>query len=234
MKLKNIIKRIIYPHGYSSEAYVKYLKKNGCTIGENVYFYAPMSNVIDYNNGLFIEIGNDVQITKDVKILAHDFSFSVLSNTFSTFWRKQRVTKIGNNVFIGQSSIILMGSNIGDNVIIGAGSVVTGSVEGNSVYAGNPAKKICSLESLRDKYKNDFIYSAQIYARQFKSKKGRYPEIKEMKIYQLLFSEVNAIQCIDEVYGKTSRIKASIKEKPIIDLDKKFNTVEELINFTEE
>lgn len=49
------------------------------------------------------------------------------------------------------NAIILMGANIGDNVIIDAGSVVSGNVESNSVYAGNPAVKICSLQECHKK-----------------------------------------------------------------------------------
>ncbi|ODM24846.1 hypothetical protein A7W90_00705 [Clostridium sp. Bc-iso-3] len=230
--LLEFFKKIILRHKSSSEAFVKYLRKKGCFIGDNVYFPAPMSNFIDCNNGMFIEIGNNVIVAKNVIILAHDFSFSVVTNTFNTFYRKQRVTKIGNNVFIGMGAIILMGSEIGDNVIIGSGSVVTGKVESNSVYAGNPAKKICSLESLRDKYRSDFVYSAQVYAEQFKKRYRRYPEINEMKIYQLLFTSVDKKQCIKDIYGKTTRIRTTAKENPCIDLEYKFNTVEELMRAT--
>lgn len=35
---------------------------------------------------------------------------------------------------------------IGDNVIVGAYAVASGKLECNSVYAGNPAKRICSVE----------------------------------------------------------------------------------------
>ena len=49
---------------------------------------------------------------------------------------------ISNNVFIGGHSIILKGTVIGENSIIGAGSVVSGKVPPNEVWAGNPAKYI--------------------------------------------------------------------------------------------
>ena len=50
--------------------------------------------------------------------------------------------QIGNESFIGANSVVKQGLKIGDNVIIGAGSVVIQDIEDNSVYAGNPCKKI--------------------------------------------------------------------------------------------
>lgn len=58
---------------------------------------------------------------------------------------KQRSVRIGNNVFLGWGATILSGTTIGDNVVIGAGSVVSGFIESNSVYAGNPAKKLMTI-----------------------------------------------------------------------------------------
>ena len=51
-------------------------------------------------------------------------------------------TIIGNDVWIGQNSIILPGVNIGDGVIIGTKSVVGSNVPPYSIVAGNPAKII--------------------------------------------------------------------------------------------
>lgn len=49
---------------------------------------------------------------------------------------------IGKNVWIGENVCILANVHIGDNAVIGAGSVVTHNIEANSIYAGNPARKI--------------------------------------------------------------------------------------------
>lgn len=48
--------------------------------------------------------------------------------------------KIGNNVWVGGSAVILPGVTIGDNVVIAAGAVVTKDVPANVVVGGNPAK----------------------------------------------------------------------------------------------
>jgi maltose O-acetyltransferase len=47
---------------------------------------------------------------------------------------------IGNDVWIGGSSVILPGITIGDNSIVAAGSVVTRDVPPNTIVAGNPAR----------------------------------------------------------------------------------------------
>lgn len=52
---------------------------------------------------------------------------------------------IGKNVWIGAGAVILPNVVIGQNSIIGAGSVVTKNIESNSIYVGNPAKKIKDL-----------------------------------------------------------------------------------------
>jgi len=50
--------------------------------------------------------------------------------------------KIGENCFLGAGTIIIPGIEIGDNVITGAGTIVIKNLEKNSVYVGNPCRKI--------------------------------------------------------------------------------------------
>lgn len=59
---------------------------------------------------------------------------------------KTGVPTLGNNVFIGTSSVILGEITIGDNVVIGAGSCVNTDIPSNSLVAGNPAKVIKPLD----------------------------------------------------------------------------------------
>lgn len=49
---------------------------------------------------------------------------------------------IGENAWIAPNSCTHQKINIGDNALIGLGAVVTKNVPSNTVYAGNPAKKI--------------------------------------------------------------------------------------------
>lgn len=53
-----------------------------------------------------------------------------------------REVKIGDNVWIGGSAVIVPGVTIGNNVVIAAGAVVTKDVPDNVVVGGNPAKII--------------------------------------------------------------------------------------------
>ena len=58
-----------------------------------------------------------------------------------------------NNVFIGSGSRILFNTRIGNNVIIGSDSLVTKDIPDNSVYAGVPARRICSFDEYVEKHK---------------------------------------------------------------------------------
>jgi maltose O-acetyltransferase len=139
--IKNKIKDLI---GKSPEKRIKSLKDRGMKIGENFKMLGEC--IIDPSHFWHIEIGSDVTLAPRVHLLAHDASTKVFLN-----YTKIKNVKIGNKVFIGASSIIMPGVVLGDNVIIGAGSIVTKNVPSNSVFAGNPAKFICTTDEYIDK-----------------------------------------------------------------------------------
>ena len=56
---------------------------------------------------------------------------------------------IGDGAWVSTSIIVLPGVKIGKGVIIGAGSVVTREIEDHKVAAGNPAKVIKDVESIK-------------------------------------------------------------------------------------
>lgn len=55
---------------------------------------------------------------------------------------------------------------IGSNVVVGANSTVTKDLADNCVYAGNPAKFICSIEQFIDKNEK-MITSRPNYGREY-------------------------------------------------------------------
>jgi len=63
------------------------------------------------------------------------------------------VIDIKDNVFIGANSTILPNVTIGPNTIVAAGSLVNKSI-GKGVYAGLPARYICSFEEFVEKRRN--------------------------------------------------------------------------------
>lgn len=59
--------------------------------------------------------------------------------------------EVGEYSFIGANSTIMPGVVIGDHCVIGAGSLVTKNIPNGTVYAGVPARFICTTEQYAEK-----------------------------------------------------------------------------------
>ncbi len=139
-----LIRDLIYR--LRGEVSTEELVRRGMTVGSN---FKRLNNVlIDDSHAWLIEIGDNVTLAPRVHILAHDAS----TKQFLDYTKIGRVT-IGDNVFVGAETVILPGVNIGNNVVIGANSTVTRDIPDNSVYAGSPARLLCSLEDYLNKQK---------------------------------------------------------------------------------
>lgn len=137
-KIKKIIKRDKKPIKYK--------------IGNVKYHNSLVDSLIPQ----MIEIGDNFISAPNSIILAHDASLY-----FHTGCYRVEKTVIGNNVFLGAGAVVLPGVKIGDNAIIGAGSIVTKDVQENMVVAGNPARKICSVQEYIEKCKKkDVLFKA--------------------------------------------------------------------------
>ncbi len=139
-----MIKEIVYR--LRGEYTTEKLIKMGLRVGKN--FNRLVGVILDPAHCWLIEIGDNVTMAPRVHILAHDAStknllgYAVIGRVF-----------IGNNVFIGAETVVLPNVSIGDNVIIGANSTVTKDLESGYVYAGSPARKICTTEAFVEKNK---------------------------------------------------------------------------------
>ena len=130
MKIKELLAFLQY-----GDLPTRYFEKRGMKIGKN--FNRQSGTRMDPSHCWLISIGDDVTLANKVQILAHDDTIRV----YTGYGRIGRV-EIGNRVFVGANSTILMNTKIGDDVIIAAGSVVTKDIPDNSVVAGVPAKII--------------------------------------------------------------------------------------------
>jgi len=94
-----------------------------------------------------IQIGNNLTCGGNVSIWDTDFhpiNFEYRKNHIVKYVKRDPIY-IGDDVFIGANSIILKGVVVGDRSVIAAGSVVTGEVPSDQMWAGNPAKLIRKL-----------------------------------------------------------------------------------------
>lgn len=119
----------------------------GVIIGENCHIYGS----IDYGHEYLVSMGDNVTLASGCSLLTHDGSTKKICG----YSRVGRID-IGNDVFIGASSIILPNVKIGNRVIVGAGSIVTKDIPDNSVAVGNPARVVGTYDAYVEKIKKQF------------------------------------------------------------------------------
>ena len=115
------------------------------TIGDRVQFGPKCRIQCD------IEFGNSILMAANVQFVGKDDHVTNIPGR--TIWNSGRgdsqKTHVGNDVWIGNSAIIIAGVTIGEGAIIAAGSVVTKNVEPCTIVGGNPARKI------KDRFKTE-------------------------------------------------------------------------------
>jgi acetyltransferase-like isoleucine patch superfamily enzyme len=114
------------------------------------------SSIIATQVGKYTSIGPNVRITSGTHpihtfVSTHPAFFSTRKQAGFTFVNKQLFdentdkkfyTLIGNDVWIGDSVLIMEGNTIGDGAVVAAGAVVTKDVPPYAIVAGCPAKII--------------------------------------------------------------------------------------------
>lgn len=90
-----------------------------------------------------IHIGKYVMMAPNVKMYTHNHcTWDVTKPMCFQGYTPERPIYIGDDVWIGESAIILPGVHIGNGCVIGAGAVVREDVPDFAVVIGNPARII--------------------------------------------------------------------------------------------
>lgn len=154
---------MLFTNGGSNRA--EFIRKHHLygSVGRNCLIMSPKLPL--YSNLVFLH--DNVKVASNVGFVTHDIIHSMLNHRpgGGNFVEKIGCIEVMNNVFIGSGTRILYNTRIGNNVIIGSGSLVTKDIPDNSVYAGVPARRICSFDEYVEKHK--------AYSESFRKKYGR-------------------------------------------------------------
>lgn len=157
MNLINLIqKRVLSPINYARKCGMKI--GSGCKINGNFNFGSEP---------WLVEIENHVEISNNVTLITHDgATWCFREQPGYQYIIKYGKIVIHSNCFVGSNTVLLPGVEIGPDSIVGAGSVVTKSIPKGEIWAGNPARFICTLEDYQTKCKNNMpAYDKEEYHR---------------------------------------------------------------------
>ena len=131
----------------------QYIKKH------NIFFHMGDNCMVMFRKiplyPKLISFGNNVWVASQVLFVTHDAIHFMLNirDTSESFQEYLGCIDIKDNVFIGSHSIILPNVTIGPDAIVGAGTLVNKNIH-SGVYAGVPARYICSIDEFIRKRKN--------------------------------------------------------------------------------
>lgn len=117
-----------------------WVEDNGCVLEIGDYTTIEDAHLAVTESTKLI-IGKDCMFAKQIDVRTGD------SHAIYDQESKQRINKakdiiIGDHVWVANRVTILKGSVIKDGAVVGNNSVITGQVPSNSIFAGNPAKKL--------------------------------------------------------------------------------------------
>ena len=141
-----------------------YIKKHGLygSVGEGCVIQKRKLPL--YSN--LVHLGNNVVVASNVGFVTHDAIHLMLNKKYGkdAFLERIGCILVKDNVFIGSGTRILYGTMIGSNVIIGSDSLVNKDIPDNSVYAGVPARFICSFD--------EYVQKAKAYSEKMRNTFG--------------------------------------------------------------
>ena len=135
------------PIGGNDRTYLQIMRGGVLSIGDNSGISNTAITVaesVNIGRNVFIGAGCKIYDT-DFHPIEAEFRFGDSADLART---KTKRIIIEDGAFIGGHSIILKGTHIGENSVIGAGSVVTGNIPANEIWAGNPARFIKKIKDV--------------------------------------------------------------------------------------
>jgi len=139
---------------------VGYARRIGVTVGEGCLL-AGLTRGVFGTEPYLITVGDRVGIASGVRMITHDGGAFVFRNEFPNLDTVGRIT-IGDDVVIGMNVILLPGTTVGSYSVVGAGAVVSGTVPPGCVYAGVPARFVCTTEEYRERTLQRAIFVADL------------------------------------------------------------------------
>jgi acetyltransferase-like isoleucine patch superfamily enzyme len=136
---------------------IKYLKRRGVKMGENVF--VDLGVFIEITTPQQVIIEDYVSIGYGATIYAHDASL----NTQADMPLRVKETRLCYNCAIATGSIIMPGVRVGEHCGVAPHSVVTHDVPDRTVVAGNPAKHLIGSLELGLAWQEDMKHHPEYY-----------------------------------------------------------------------
>lgn len=90
-----------------------------------------------------VRIGNGSVLSPRVTLISHSDAGEAHASPLSRRYPSEKNgVCIGANCWIGAAATILSGSVVGAGTVVGAGALVKGTLDGDSVYVGIPARRV--------------------------------------------------------------------------------------------
>jgi acetyltransferase-like isoleucine patch superfamily enzyme len=155
-KIFYFIKKRLINKKYVNDTFTNEIIKGPNIFIGNYTYGMPQILIYDSNSSLiigkFCSFGGDIKIylggnhrtdwISTYPFNSFKFAFPEFHNRIKGHPQSKGDVIIGNDVWVGNNSIILSGVSVGDGAVIGANSVVTKTIGAYEIWAGNPARFI--------------------------------------------------------------------------------------------
>lgn len=129
-------------------------------IGNNVRIGTLSDIQGDCKIGNYISMHSNVHIGQKSKVNDYVwiFPYVVLTNDPTPPSDEPLGVIIESFAIVSTGSILLPGVHINQDALVGAGAIVTKDVAKGMVAVGNPAKEICSVNKIKNKFTGESVY----------------------------------------------------------------------------